>query len=151
MNECIEVIFTEEYEPLRVFELSNFLYNLKVLYSWLATSEEFQSYAEKRELEEVISTAKNIAQGISHKEIYPFYYSRGNLFRKDLTNRDIFIARIYKESPLTIWFMGITTFLVVSLIVSGGEMEISLTPPQIKVKMSSLGEGIKKLKKAIRR
>ncbi len=78
-------------------------------------------------------------------------YQKYNFFSKDLKERDIFIMKIYKESPLTIWLTGVLTFLVAAFIICGGEIEISAAPPRIRIKMSSLGEGLRKLKEAMRR
>jgi|GEM_PF-4641794 len=72
------------------------------------------------------------------------------LFHIDLKEYDLFIYNIRKDSPLTIWFMGITTILIICFIISGGEIEMSVVPPRIKIKMSSLGEGIKRLKEALK-
>lgn len=149
-NDPVEVIFAEEYKSLTIFELSNFLYHFKILYSLLAVSEEFQRYGEEKEPEKIKYAAKSIAKIISQSRLYPPYPNRYNLFRKDLKERDVFIAKIYKESPLTIWFIGISTLLVTSLIISGGEIEITIVPPQIKVKMPPIGEGIKRLKEAMK-
>jgi hypothetical protein len=149
-NENVEVVFIEEREPLKIFELSNFLYHIKILYSWLATSEEFGKYWEEIEPERI----KSLAQTSSREALtrgYPSFPNRYGLFRKDLKNRDVFVAKMYKESPLTIWFMGISTFLAASFILCGGEIELSIAPPRVKIKMSCLGKGIKKLKEAIKR
>jgi len=153
-NNLIEVIFTEEFEFLRVFELSNFLYHLKIIYSWLTISEEFQECRESRSYEEIKRNANNIVQIVLEKRErrpYSTFYNYYNFFRKDLKGKDIFIAKIHKESPLTIWFMGISTILVAAFILSGGELEISIAPPRIKIKMGSLGEGIRKLKEVMKR
>lgn len=150
-EEIIEVIFTEEDKLLKIFELSNFLYHIKVLYSLLATSEEFLRCGEEREPERTINVAKDISQTIYQRGGYRTYYERHNLFRKDLKDKDVFIAKIHKESPLTIWFMGISALLVASFILCGGELEITTIPPRIRIKIPSLGEGIKRLKEAIRK
>lgn len=144
--ESVEIIFTEEHKPIKIFELSNFLYQLKTLYSWLDASEEFRIYEEKRKPEEITKDAKILADQILQLQKRMYYPVRmGYLFRKDLKDKDVFIGKINKESPLTIWFRGISTFLVAAFIICGGELEITTVPPRIKIKMSSLGEGIKRL------
>lgn len=125
----IEVAFIEEIEPLRIFKLSNFLYHLKIFYSWLASSEEFQKYEEKRSPKEIVKYAKNITKIIlqrRRKIPYPFYpYQRHNFFSKDLKERGIFKEKANKENSLSMWFMGISIVLVVAFIICGGKIEIN--------------------------
>jgi hypothetical protein len=52
------------------------------------------------------------------------------------------IERIRKASPLTIWFGGVVTLVVIAAILSGGEVKIS----GMSCKLNALGDGLKKLK-----
>lgn len=70
-------------------------------------------------------------------------------FKKNLYKDDIFVFKIQKESPFTIWFMGVSTFLVIAFVLCGGEIEISAFPPKIKVKMTSLIEAVINIKKVL--
>jgi hypothetical protein len=148
MNNSIEVVFIEDREKvLKVSELSEFLYNLKVFYSVA-----FEKFGEKFDVEEhperIVNIANDIAQRLKTGKYFLFLYRYiDDFFRKNLRDKDVFIAKIYKESPLTIWFMGVSTILVAAFIISGGEIEISTAPPKIRIKMESIAEGLKKIKK----
>jgi hypothetical protein len=148
MNNSIEVVFIEDREKvLKVSELSEFLYNLKVFYSVA-----FEKFGEKFDVEEhperIVNIAKDIAHTLKTGKYFHFLYRyRDDFFRKNLRDKDVFIAKICKESPLTIWFMGVSTILVAAFIISGGEIEISTDPPKIRIKMNSIAEGLKKIKK----
>jgi len=152
MEELIEVVFEEEYKHFRVSELSNFLYYVKIVYTLLMTSPYLLEYKKEISINEVKKIAYKIKEEIlSKKLIFPrYYYKKYLLFKKNLWDEDVFIVKIHKKSPLTIWFMGVTIFLTVCFALSGGEIEVCAVPPKIKIKMRSLGEGIKKIKEAMR-
>ena len=154
-EEIVEVEFSKE-TKINIGELSYFLYNLKILYTLLAKSKDLEEFMiEVTTPEEILHIAKRIQMRITeHPEILydlRIPYKRYSLFREDLKERNIFIVKIHKESPLIVWFMGITTLIVAALLISGGEAEFSLIPPKIRVKINSLGEGIRKLREALRR
>jgi len=148
MNNSIEVVFIEDREKvLKVSELSEFLYNLKVFYSVA-----FEKFGEKFDVEEhperIVNIANDIAQRLKTGKYFHFLYRyrKDDFFRKNLGDKDVFIAKIYKESPLTIWFIGVSTILVAAFIISGGEIEISTVPPKIRIRMPSIAEGLEKIK-----
>ena len=150
----IEVIFKEDGEGLlKISELSELLYNLKVFYSAA-----FKSFGEKiTDVESNPERIENIARSIVDKikqenfTYLPYIYRKYYYFRKDFKDKDIFIAKIYKESPLTIWFMGISTILVAAFIISGGEMEIGVAPPKIRIIMPSIAEALRKIKEVFKK
>jgi hypothetical protein len=92
-----------------------------------------------------VNIAKDIADELKNF-LFLYKIDKDSFFRKNLRDKDVFIAKIYKESPLTIWFMGVSTILVAAFIICGGEIEISTAPPKIRIKMNSIGEGLKKIK-----
>lgn len=55
---------------------------------------------------------------------------------------ELVITRIRKASPLTIWFEGIVTLVIIAAIVSGGSAKIGT----FSCKLNALGDGLKKLK-----
>ncbi len=57
-------------------------------------------------------------------------------------SEQLVIQRIRKASPLTIWFEGIVTLVIVAAILSGGEVKVA----GFSCKLNSLGDGLKKLK-----
>jgi len=76
--------------------------------------------------------------------------ARAPYFKSYLKENDIYIAKIKKESPLEVWFVGVTTIVIAAFIFAGGEIDISLTPPRVKIKMGPLGDSIKKIKDAFK-
>ena len=153
MNNYIEVVFIEDREKvLKVSELSEFLYNLKVFYSVA-----FEGFKEKIDAggdpEKVVNVAKTIVRRLKTREyfLYLYGYRKYNFFRKNLKDKDVFIAKIYKKSPLTIWFIGVSTILVATFIISGGEIEIGTLPPKIRIRMPSIAEGLKKIKEVFKK
>ena len=62
-------------------------------------------------------------------------------------NDDIYIIDICRENPTNIVFKGISILLVLSIIISGGKIEIS--PNSIKAELQPLGYGIFELRKAL--
>jgi len=151
MNNYIEVVFIKDEKNLKISELSEFLYNLKVFYSII-----FEKFGERINVTEdphkIVDIARRIVSEMERVEKREyFFYTKYNFFRRNLGIKDVFISKIYKESPLTIWFIAVNTILVAALIISGGEIEINFTPPRIRIKIPSIGEGLKKLKEAFKR
>ena len=153
MNNYIEVVFIEDRKKvLKVSELSEFLYNLKFFYSVA-----FKEFGEKIDMEEdpekIVSAARTIVHRLKTREYFLYFYGykKYNFFRKNLKDKDVFIAKIYKESPLTIWFVGVSTILVAAFIISGGEIEITTLPPKIRIRMPSIVEGLKKIKEIFKK
>ena len=58
------------------------------------------------------------------------------------------LQEIKKESPIEMVLAGTGLCLILSLILCGGSMKLSATPPQISFKINSLGSGIEKLAEA---
>jgi hypothetical protein len=56
------------------------------------------------------------------------------------------IERIRKGSPLTIWFGGLMTLVVVAAVLSGGKVKI---PGGFSFELKAVGDGIKKLREAL--
>lgn len=69
------------------------------------------------------------------------------VLRRDYHQNDLLIVRARKESPLIIWALGILTAATFAAILSGGEVDIS----KGRFKLNPLGDGIKKLRSALRR
>jgi hypothetical protein len=75
-----------------------------------------------------------------------FYIARlGETLHSHIDNEPaepLTIERIRKASPLTIWFEGIVTLIVIAAIVSGGQVKIA----GMSCRLNALGDGLKKLK-----
>jgi hypothetical protein len=56
--------------------------------------------------------------------------------------KPLVIERMRKASPVTIWFGGIVTLIVIAAIISGGQLKIA----GMSCKLNALGDGLKKLK-----
>lgn len=78
-------------------------------------------------------------------------YDRYNAFKMDLKEDDLYISQIRKESPLIIWFMGVSTVLVLAFIICGGELELSAIPPRIRIKMPSIASGLRQIKELFKK
>jgi len=149
MNESIVKVVFQEEQYLNVFELSNFLYYIKTLYSWMVKKVEINDQIGS--VQNQVEAAKALVSEFQ-RVIREIQTSRARVpyFKSYLRENDIYIAKIKKESPLEIWFAGVTTIVIAAFIFAGGEIDISLTPPRVKIKMGSLGDSIKKFKDAFK-
>jgi len=57
-------------------------------------------------------------------------------------SEQLVIERIRKASPLTIWFEGVVTLIVIAAILSGGQVKVA----GMSCKLNALGDGLRKLK-----
>jgi len=155
MDESIVKVIFQEEQYLSVFELSNFLYYIKTLYSWMIKKRKITDYilsndqtGSVQDQVEVARTLVSEFQKFRTKLQRPM--ARAPYFKSYLKENDIYIAKIKKESPLEVWFVGVTTIVIAAFIFAGGEIDISLTPPRVKIKMGPLGDSIKKIKDAFK-
>lgn len=151
----VEIIFLEELKEekaVKVYDLSYYLYLVKALYTFLYKTDNIyikdmlkdihydivkNAYVDKKKCSIII---KFIRSGkLTPSKMYDY-------FTVDLGEDDLYIKEIRKDSPLTIWFAGAASLMIIAFIISGGEFELSLTPPRIKVKMSGIGVGLEKIK-----
>lgn len=120
----VEVVFERD-ERLKVSELSNYLYNLKVVYTYLLENPEIWerysdlSYSEmegrEEEIREELIESLEPLRGRARKY---------NLFRKDLGEDDLEIIDISRENPWSILTGGVVIVIVASLVLSGGKLKL---------------------------
>ncbi|MFX0201284.1 MAG: hypothetical protein ACFFCW_34635 [Candidatus Hodarchaeota archaeon] len=138
----VEVVFTAQ-DSIRVDELANFLYHVKALYSYLyRTVPEHFEHVDPQAVETIIQMGE-------FEQLRK--YQRGNLFNRDLGQHDLYVDLIEKRSPLTIFFICIGSLLATALVVSGGELDLSIAPPRIRIIMPPIGDGLAKIKAFFRR
>ena len=148
----VEVIFENE-EKINVTDLSGFLYYLKAVHSLVLSikAPEYREFSLDK-LQEAIKNREGFLQEFN-KVVFENdkKINLSNLFKKGSSEDDVFIEKIRKESPLEIWFIASTSALVLAFILAGGQIEITIVPPKIKVKMSSLGKAVKEFKNAVKK
>ncbi len=139
----VKVIFEKE-EKLKAYELSNYLYNLKVIYTYLFENREMTERYSTWSFEEIEGQEAEIREDLIESLELPIQEQKNTFFWKNLDSDELEIVEISKENPWICLCEGIVYLIVLSLILSGGELEVS--PDGFRVKLNSLGEGLKKLK-----
>lgn len=156
------VEFDDYGKAISLYELSSYLYHLKSLYSFLfeqvlsgdpELAVRVRSIIEKGEgfRPDIIHRINQQVLTIIEAQGYDQRFSIYRYYIKDLGHEDIVINKISRESPLIIVFGGVAVVLTIAFIICGGEFELSMLPPKIKVKMGPIGEGLEKIKNLIRR
>ena len=125
--------FVGEMPKLRMNELSNFFYYLRVTY---AIAYEFLSNFE----EERILRDPKLIEGKFREHLlgYRTQYTRSKYFLGDLGEVELLITKIRKESPFEIWVMGQITALVLAVIIAGGTVDLK----NMKFTLNPLGDGL---------
>lgn len=131
--------------PLTAYELSNYLYNLKVLYAYFADDflvEHFFS------MDDILSdapfiqeAARNSIRTANLRAGYPRY----NYFSRNLGNRDLQIVSVSQESPTRIVLLGIAVALAIAVILGGGHISVGFTEVEADL-LLPLGESLQRLK-----
>jgi hypothetical protein len=135
-SETASLIFEESESAISSQELAHFLYLFRAAYGAAFQNLPWDGVT----AEMVLADPRRY-----HMELLK--YTAGNVlyldecFNADLGERELFVTKINKESPLMIWWTGVMTVLVFAVILSGGEVDL----PRGKFKLRSLGKGIKDL------
>lgn len=145
MESQIEVEFVGEDAPLRVTELSQFLYFYKSSYAIL-----FDKFGDIS-IENIVDSYEGIAKDAAYLLENAQTNNRiTSSFFYDLGERDIYIGQIKKESPLLITFVVFGSAALIAAIIAGGEIQVGGFGVKIKVKFNRLGDGIGALRDAFR-
>jgi|GEM_PF-3999656 len=125
-------------EVITAVNLAEFLYFFSAVYGAATKLNELPA-------ERIIARRHDFARDFSaflHSE-----YSAagvGTLISESLGEQQLIITKVKKESPLEFWFMGVSSALVIAVVLSGGEVDLL----KGKFKLPALGEGVRKLKQA---
>ncbi len=148
----IEII-GHEHEHVRAAEVSEFLRNYKATYTAIQSSwmvNEFslpalQDEATRAHLQE-LSTAY-----LDDFRVRNGPWAKQDAFRSVLVRDDLFLLRFTTESPYVFLFDASIVAGVLAVLLCGGEFELTLVPPRVRVRQSkSLGEALEDLKRAWR-
>jgi hypothetical protein len=143
----VRAVFLEDSKSnIEVADLSSFLYNLKVYYTYLENNED--EVLSEFSIEDIEWRDELLESYLLRADLDR--YTKYNLFEENLSSEELEIAEIHKESPLEIVMVGTEVFLAIALVISGGEIEFSPEDGSFRVMMPPLGEGIKKLKEGLR-
>lgn len=150
--ETVSIRFVEDEGPLRPEELSSFLYDSKVVYTYLykqmienditivghsGLNQEAFEYIQ-RNREQIISELRN--------EIPNQGWGKYNLGQRDLGEGDIYIQQIEKKSPFSVAFVGVLFILLVVVAICGGDAKLNTIPPGFEISLNkTLGEGLQDL------
>ena len=137
----------EERESLSSKELSEYLHYLRMLYGAL-----LELFPEEENIDNIISNweiyeieISKICEEFSPDEIEAKFYER------DLEENELLIAKIQKESPVTIVFLGVICIVTIAAVISGGELNAKGLGLEVSFKLPPIGEGLKKLKELFKR
>jgi len=134
------------------YELSNYLYYLKVMYTHLhddyeSTDELFggtNSIIRRfNSQEERIQLSERVRASIRARELNTAS-GRYGYFVKNLGGRDIHVVSITSESPTKIVILGLISLITIAAIVSGGSIHLGFTG--VEAELAPLGEGLQTLK-----
>ena len=124
----------EDKIPVNTF--SNYLYHFRAIYS-ISYDVLPETKRPEENFEQISDYIDKVKEYIKEQN---GYIGRKYFFKK--LDEDLIIYEMEKKSPLTITVGGCLVALVVAVIISGGEVNLS----KGKFKLNPLGEGLKKLK-----
>lgn len=143
-----KTVFKQE-DELRPNQLSYYFTLLRIVYIYLYENQHLIDNTRDIDITEWPQKSQEIREDLLPLSVPQKYREEDLINKSDLEENDLYIEEIQKQSPLEIWFSGLTTLLVIAFIINGGELEIQTAPPLIKIDMPPLGQGIEKLKAAI--
>ena len=145
-DEKLELYFENEVESTSINDLVDYFRYLKAMYSYLEKNPDLIEKYEGKTIEEIYEKRNNIQNEIhSHFEKSNkshFYISPS--YQRHLGDHDIFIGNIKKQSPLSIVIESVGVLIVISAIISGGELDFG----RMRFKLNALGDGVKKFREA---
>jgi len=144
MEPTIELEFVGEEIPSRATELSYFLYLYKATYATIL--EKFGDLPVEKVIESYEGIAKDAAFVLEDAQKANRISSS---FFSDLGERDLFVAKIQKESPLLITLVAFGGVALIAAIIAGGEIELGAFGVKVKAKFNRLGDGIGALRDAL--
>lgn len=151
-TDTIQLHFQEE-ERLRPQDLSDYLNNIKVIYSFLyqrMVEEDIQVVdyegIEEADFETLQQNREQIISSLQN-EIPSQGWGKYNLAHKNLGENDLYINRLEKQSPFGVEFVGILFILLIVVAIGGGNARLRAYPPEAEFEMDkTLGEGLQDIK-----
>jgi hypothetical protein len=127
-------------ESLSTGQLAQFLANLEAVYRLAHNEPNIYPYS---------SNLMNVEEAKS--EIYEKVRTHDHLTEVNPTEDiDLRIVTMSKNSPLEITFLGLSSALMASLIISGGKIHIDTPAMKLKADLQPIGEGLESLAEGIK-
>ncbi len=143
------LVFTDDAKRIRTTDLSLYLAYFTVAYTCAMEEEIDDRYTYARLLDYYDENQPN-------NDSFDIELIRNSLaneigslpieVRNGMKSRDLEIERMSKNSPLEIWFYGVSSALSLAVILSGGEIDLK----NMKFKLPPIGDGIKSLRESLK-
>jgi hypothetical protein len=140
-NKKYHLIFQPMEGAVKMDDLSRFFYYFKATY---AICYEYTKEHKANVTDIIINKTKWIEYVNIKMAQYRAAYK---FFTKDLDKEDIFVYKVYHESPLTLLVGGVLIALVMAVIISGVKADLK----NLTFELNPLGEGVEKLRRAFRK
>jgi len=145
--DVVEVTINSDGRPVPVSQFSEYFKFLRVCYI-LALEEVRFEMGEDGDIA-VDTSVEHLASAIVHHASALSAADFNRIIKQKLpTHEELYIQDIMRRNPFEIVFLGIGVALTAALIISGGKFEFGLT--KMKIEVPPLGDGIAKLKKALK-
>ncbi|WP_305908815.1 hypothetical protein Q9L42_008785 [Methylomarinum sp. Ch1-1] len=138
----MQLSFPEE-DPIKAKELSYYLYYFSAAYT--VAVERYGDISLKKVLGDQEFYVNDFRQALFEAGTKSPHALR-QLFFSDLSENELVVDEITRNSPLSFFGKGVVSAIVLSAIISGGKVEGF----GVKVEMQPLGEGVKLLKEAFK-
>lgn len=143
--QSLQAVIHTEQGPILIKEFADFLSLFRTAYAAtveaLVASGELGSMNQLDSVDRAVQVTSEYLSKLSDTDVASFS-------TRSMEVVEPFIVTLRRENPIELILGGIMICLVVATILSGGKLEITLEG--IKIELPPLGDGIKKLKEALR-